>query len=195
MSLSSSSIIHFTKFIDYLKGILESNLTLSFCREAVRINERTVELFVPAVCFCDIPLSSVKNHISSYGNFGIGLTKEWAQKNGLNPVLYVEPYSNLSKCLNLSYDANTSTKGMDFNQWTKEEKSILDIFRYIKNYQGDLYRKGEIKKNYRYSDEREWRYVPDIEIPIPLALPAKHFGLDENLEEKKAEEQKVNKLK
>ncbi len=36
-----------------------------------------------------------------------------------------------------------------------------DIVRYIKKYEGVLERAGQPPKDYRFSDEREWRYVPD----------------------------------
>lgn len=39
--------------------------------------------------------------------------------------------------------------------------ALVDVFRYIKNYQGELIRNNKlIEKNYRFSDEREWRFCP-----------------------------------
>jgi hypothetical protein len=39
--------------------------------------------------------------------------------------------------------------------------------RYIKNYDGELIRNGILQDdNYRFADEREWRYVPPINTPI-----------------------------
>lgn len=35
----------------------------------------------------------------------------------------------------------------------------LNTMRYLKNYIGDLERGGKTTKNYRFYDEREWRYV------------------------------------
>lgn len=43
---------------------------------------------------------------------------------------------------------------------TNEQKALVDIVRYIKNYEADLTRKGKAIPNYRFADEREWRYVP-----------------------------------
>ena len=58
--------------------------------------------------------------------------------------------------------------------------------RYIKNYQNDLVRKGETFKDYRFSDEREWRYVPDIESKFPFILPADEFENEKQKEEANA---------
>lgn len=51
----------------------------------------------PMVCFCDIPLSRIDEHIGFYGRFGIGMTRKWAEQNGLNPVLYASGSNNLTK--------------------------------------------------------------------------------------------------
>lgn len=51
----------------------------------------------PMVCFCDIPLSRIDEHIGFYGKFGIGMTRKWAEQNGLNPVLYASGSNNLTK--------------------------------------------------------------------------------------------------
>ncbi len=195
MALSSNSIIHFTKSIDTLKGILEENFKLSFCEEAVKLHERTVGIMVPMICFCDIPLSEVKIHTSKYGRYGIGLTKTWAQKMGLNPVLYVEQNSNLSRSLNSSYANFISKNKINFSTWAENEKNIFDIFRYMKNYQGDLYREGNIKNDYRFSDEREWRYVPDITSGSPMAVPLKYYKNKLNAEYIKEIQQQIEEIR
>ena len=41
-----------------------------------------------------------------------------------------------------------------------EQKALADVIRYIKNYEADLTRKGCTIPNYRFADEREWRYMP-----------------------------------
>jgi hypothetical protein len=136
MGLSSNSIIHFT----------------SKCRD----------LLVPILSFCDTPFYQIKDHIKSYGNYGIGLSKKWAEENGLNPVLYLEKNSTLSE--NVLNELYFKIKGESENidQLSVKDKQAFDVLRYIKNYQGDLNRTGKkTLKNYRFSDEREWRYVMD----------------------------------
>lgn len=40
---------------------------------------------------------------------------------------------------------------------------LMNTFRYMKNYEGDLIRKtGKITPKYRFANEREWRYVPPL---------------------------------
>lgn len=159
MSLSSNSVIHFTNNEDSLKNILKENFKIFYCNEKISLSDSVIEMQVPMVSFCDIPLSKIKEHIDKYGNYGIGLTKEWAIKKGLNPVLYLENTSFLSKSLkdNILYTLNTTDKSIQYSQ-----RPGIDILRYSKNYQNDLERKGNITKDYRFSDEREWRYVPHI---------------------------------
>jgi hypothetical protein len=38
----------------------------------------------------------------------------------------------------------------------------------MKPYEGSFYRKGDLKKDVRFYNEREWRYVPQIDPSIPL---------------------------
>lgn len=166
MALSSNSLIHFTSKLTNLKGILQDNFKLRYCREKINANEKKYDLLIPMVSFCDIPFSQIKNHIKSYGNYGIGLKKEWAEKNGLNPVLYSDINSSLSKNFfeHLLIKLLNGDDGKKISSLTLEEKYIFDIFRYIKNYQGKLERfNKKTVENYRFSDEREWRYVLPLE--------------------------------
>lgn len=158
MGLSSNSLIHFTNR-DSLKGILEEEFRIKYCTEIVRAKRGAgFNVVVPMVSFCDIPLSEIKNHIQKYGRYGIGLSKKWGKKKGLNPVLYLEQKSTLIK--NMIYGFSKLLEE-DINKYTTTQYRIAEVIRYIKNYEGILVRKGKkIKKNYRFSDEQEWRYVP-----------------------------------
>jgi len=113
------------------------------------------------VAFCDIPFSQIIQHVTSYGSYGIGLSKKWAESKGLNPVLYLEKNSNLaSNIVENLYKALKEGSPKNIIEFTLETQKSRDFLRYLKNYQGDLIRSGKIThKDYRFSDEREWRYV------------------------------------
>jgi len=146
MGLSSNTLIHFTSSKKSLKGILSESFRLKYCKEIINWNEASKNtLHVPMVSFCDIPLSQIKAHISKYGHYGIGLSREWAIKNKLNPVLYIEPDSNVADSYKslIKYFAEPENKSSK-NKTVR--KQFLDIVRYIKNYEGSLIRS---KKNDR----------------------------------------------
>ena len=172
MALSSNSIIHFTNTKDALRGILESNFNLKYCKESIETENSILDVLVPMVSFCDIPLSEVKDHITKYGSYGIGLTREWAEKNGLNPVLYLEKNSRLGTSLEKAYETFVIAPEGELDDLSESNKAMNDVFRYIKNYQADLIRGGNAIKDYRFSDEREWRFVPCFNEDFPMALPA-----------------------
>lgn len=160
MGLSSNSIIHFTNNKEALSGILKNNFKIKYCKERIKLNNSLYEIHIPMVSFCDIPLSEMKNHIDSYGTYGLGLTKEWAVKNKLNPVIYMEQNSSLSANYLELREIFRKGKYDKYSDIPKQERVLYDFFRYMKNYEGDLSRIGmETIKNYRFSDEREWRYV------------------------------------
>jgi len=161
MGLSSNSLIHFTKDFSSIKGILTDNFKIRYCREKINTKEDVLDILVPMVSFCDIPFSQIVNHIQSYGCYGVGLSKKWAESKGLNPVLYIDQKSSLGdNFIKQVFKRIVTKEKAKVSDLTLEEKYIFDIFRYMKNYQGDLERHGKKTiKNYRFSDEREWRYV------------------------------------
>jgi hypothetical protein len=174
MPLSANTLIHFTKRKSFLKNILEGDFRIFYCKETIQFDQSPKIVYVPMVSFCDIPLSEIKEHMSKYGSYGIGMTKEWAYQQKMNPVLYVAGNSSLSS----SY-MGTLRGFFGESSWKentkKEHLELIDIIRYIKNYEGDLNRKGKITENYRFSDEREWRYVPSLSDTYPFFLSERAF--------------------
>ncbi|MDW9380250.1 abortive infection system antitoxin AbiGi family protein [Chryseobacterium sp. JV558] len=163
MAISSNSIIHYTNKLENIKGILENlGFRLKYCSEGLIINNTPTPLAVPMVCFCDIPLSEVKNHMDSYGSYGIGFYKSWAKDKGLNPVLYIEGKSETSK--NLEAVIKKLAKDQRENKMDQElATTIIRFIQFCKNYEGPLKTEKIDKTDYIFYNEREWRYVPSEE--------------------------------
>ncbi|MCE5163772.1 abortive infection system antitoxin AbiGi family protein [Plesiomonas sp. PI-19] len=165
-SLYPDILFHFTDK-NGLFRLLESTFKVSYARERIE-GKQTVKSFgIPMISFCDLKLSELKVHMGKYGSYGIGMTKEWANRKGLNPVWYVNKYCNFADEFSLALDGI-------FTAWDVEENAervarlsddymrIVNTYRYIKNYEGTLIRQGEQTPNFRFADEREWRFVPPI---------------------------------
>jgi len=131
---------------------------------------------VPMVSFCDIRLTQLDEHTTKYGSFGFGLTKGWAEKNNLHPVLYMSRESNLFSLYNKrirdiknqlvplwNVRHNLEKNQLKNFEYLKNEYSDLyNLLRFMKNYKGRLIQGGETKnENFIFADEKEWRYVPE----------------------------------
>ena len=81
-NLSSNVLFHFTNKMDNIISILEKGFVPHFCPEHLSPNEPKLfpEIVMPMVCFCDIPLALIREHLNHYGSFGIGLKKEWTSQ-------------------------------------------------------------------------------------------------------------------
>lgn len=160
MAISTNSVIHYTEKFDNLKGIISTQgFRLKYCLEILnRPPNKNLALAIPMLSFCDIPLSEVKNHIESYGSYGIGLTKDWAKNTGLNPVLYLEKHSNITKHISDQF-----TRIADLQKTSNKDVTLqnefINFISYCKNYEGKLIHGKINDENYRFYDEREWRFV------------------------------------
>lgn len=192
MGLSSNTIIHFTKNISNLKGVLTDGFKISYCRETINVKSKKYDLLIPMVSFCDIPFSQIISHIDSYGSYGIGLKKSWAEKKGLNPVLYLEKDSLLTENILENLYKHLTVSKTKITELDEDEKCRFDFIRYVKNYQGDLSRIGKKTiPNYRFSDEREWRYVIDPKLDYPLFGNLKNIAVDKISAAKKMQNKKI----
>lgn len=170
-SLHPTILFHFTKRKKALFGILKNTFKPSYARERIYSLNDHRDLAIPMVSFCDLKLHDIKDHIANYGSYGIGLTKDWANRNGLNPVLYTNKDCPLVADLmraftNLFNHTEQIRNAIEYTAMADNILMIQNIYRYIKNYEGPLTRRGKIvDKKYRFADEREWRYVPPINTP------------------------------
>jgi hypothetical protein len=180
MQVTSDSLFHFTTTLKNLQSILSQKFKLSYCKEEYKLGIGSHKNYFPMVTFCDIPLSLAKEHIKKYGCYAIGLTKSWGIEHKLNPVLYVEKSSLIAKDIDTNFDAlkkaldsiikieekkeysSDKDLGELAHQMLELKDGYLNVLRYLKNYEGSLIRNEKvIDPNYRFYDEREWRFVPE----------------------------------
>lgn len=159
--LSSETLFHYVREKQYLVNILQNNFRPRFVKEEFHFQKDNLkELAIPVLCFCDIKLSNIAEHVKWYGSYGIGMKKEWALSKGFTPVHY---YNSESHVLTDYADAFSSMR----NNLSQNEV-ILDSYIkhsynswFMKPYIGEQYNifENELKVK-KFYDEREWRYIP-----------------------------------
>jgi hypothetical protein len=162
MNISANSIFHFTPTEEYLISILKNGFLPRYCLENnfVMIDDCR-RWAIPMVCFCDIPLSNIKDHVSKYGYYGLGMTKEWGIKKGLSPILYTTENSQLTKSLIYQRKIIIENIEKKANIFEIYDRTLYTSF-FIKEYEGFQNKNNKYKEPIRFYDEREWRYVPSI---------------------------------
>jgi hypothetical protein len=162
-AISSDTLFHFTNK-ENLLGILRKEFYPRFSLEHYQIDEKTsFKIGLPMVSFCDIPLSMVYRHMTKYGNYGIGMSKEWAERSRLNPVLYLRKGSQTTQILDDVLNSISKAvrgvrkQGVEIESLTEQYRMLVKLFTYTKPF--DCFtEKSDVTK---YYDEREWRFVPD----------------------------------
>lgn len=159
MRPKSNTLFHFTKSSEKLKLILKNGFWPRYCLEDIKWlgYEEFDYIAYPMVCFCDIPLSRISEHIDFYGGFGVGVTRQWAHANGLNPVLYTAGNNHIVDSFRELNDQS--------NEFREKEKTELakTTLRYLlahsKPTSGTMVVDGK-PVNKDFYQESEWRYVP-----------------------------------
>lgn len=169
VSLYPNILFHITSR-ESLWEILATTFKPSYARETLVWEGGEKGFAVPMVSFCDLRLSEIKKFMKpmakkGYGEYAIGMKKDWAYSKGMNPVMYVSRSSDLAYGLNRGLEGyyqyvNAETRMEERIEHTEWYHGLLNVLRYMKNYEGTLARNGESHENYRFANEREWRYVP-----------------------------------
>jgi hypothetical protein len=174
MAISSNALFHFTSNRKNLLGILKNAFIPKFCLEdfsflTTQNDLCCYEFAFPMVCFCDLPLSNIIDHIKFYGGYGIGLKKNWGIKKGITPITYLTKRSYLAKHLK-TYIEN-SCRGEESKDFPTK------LIRYTKPVEGRTLRNGKYNRKIFY-DEREWRYIPQLLDDRPSILPKDEYRIN-----------------
>lgn len=198
-TISSNALFHFTNK-NNLIGILENEFYPKYSIEPYyEQGEECYRVGIPMVCFCDIPLSQVEEQLRVYGHYGIGMTKKWAKKNRLNPVLYLESHSILleqvDSVLHHNYEdlKGLIEQGLEISSLRQDRYSLSYVFMHTKPFDG-YHERGGKKEPKKFYDEREWRYVPNINRLDGDELLLNNKLLGEETLKRKNEQLKKHKL-
>ena len=158
MQPRSSTLFHFTKSNDILKSLLKDGFWPRYCLEDIAWQKEEHDFVAfPMVCFCDIPISRISEHVGFYGSFGIGLSREWGLRNGVNPVFYMAKSETLDKSLNHVLDL--AHEDEDESSRLESLNHVRYLLSYFKPIKGRMIARGESVEKEFYQ-ESEWRYVP-----------------------------------
>lgn len=162
MPISANTLFHFTRSYDTLVSILNSKFYPRVCvEEQVMPEVFSYKFGIPMVCFCDIPLSQISEHVSKYGEYAIGLKKDWAIRQGISPVLYVHDKSIIPQII-IKELSKINTKGQHQKEEMEHMMFLMQSLMMMKPYEVKKTSGGEAV---RYYDEREWRYIPPFKFP------------------------------
>jgi len=148
-NLSSETLFHLTGKLDILKLILQNGFQARYIYE--KLPGRKIAYLTKTVCFCDIPLGAIKEHINWYGEYGIGINRPKARENGCTPVFYMHSKTP-------DFPAGSSQKTIewfDSFKFTKCLKQVRGQQIFLDNSTGRTYFKWKT-----FYNEKEWRYFP-----------------------------------
>lgn len=166
MKPKSDNLFHFTRSLDTLLSILQNGFYPKCCMEDIEWFDlpNDVQMAFPMCCFCDIPLSRLSEHTDYYGNYGVGLTKDWGIRNKLNPVVYTPPNGQIQSLMKHLYERllDDISDGTQFDIRRDElSNESYKLWSLIKPVTGKMYGSDTVKEFYQ---ENEWRYVPNVEV-------------------------------
>lgn len=176
---SANVLFKFMKEFKYLKDILVKKAILP------RYYEETIDyldiksldkIVFPMICFCDINLSKLEDHVHYYGKFGIGFNKSWAIKNGVQPIHYINKNSyiknDISSIFSKALDDLSNNRLNNKLSSNEYMNYILSHLLFMKPVIGKMRREGDYDTK-NFTDEKEWRFIPKIEEKhgIDLIIP------------------------
>lgn len=211
--LENDSIAHHTSRYDVFAKILKGeSFLVQYCAEKIYVNKhKNIHIAVPMVSFADIrPTDYVrafwrpkkkgeKRIYGYYGDYAIGLSKDWAIRKNVIPILYIPKPKDSGEALatnNPIYELRSkATKSVPSRSKGKEIRALPHIACFCKHYTGALEKEEENsqevnKFDYSFHLEQEWRYVSPT---IPVRWNFYNSRSDVNFDDEKAEKKMRNR--
>lgn len=162
--VSASTLFHFTKGgIRTLNKILKGGFHPKYHKENYNnvLKKRNIysNSLIPMVCFCDIPLTRISNHLENYGSYGIGLRKNWGINKKISSLIYVDKKFSSASHIKTSYEQITGL-AKDYSEFKKNnQKAFTKLFTMLNSLKDE--KKGTI---INYLQE----YVKEFSLNAPL---------------------------
>lgn len=167
--VQADTLFTFTDKLEWIKNPLCSKmLSPRYCKEDIRyLGIEGLELIaLPMRCFCDINLHRLGDHLEWYGYYGLAFSKDWGMKKKIQPIQYINPESDLCKDFSTAFFAAMNDDNKDQSDAQKKlQNYILHQIMYYKPYSGLFTnRRTGVSSEKCYTDECEWRFVPDVSV-------------------------------
>lgn len=161
-SQTADTLFNFVKERKFLEDAIRSKkLSARYCKENIEYLHLGIkEIAFPMKCFCDINMHKLEEHLSWYGYYGIAFSKKWGMEQGIQPLQYINPESELCKEYGLAF--KDALRNND-KEYQKLRDYIALQLMYLKPHSGPF--KNRITgrpQNKCFTDECEWRFVADV---------------------------------
>ena len=169
-------VFHYTSVFQRLQGIILEGFFPSYCKEKVGDSN----YMTPMVSFCNIPIAEVDKYMR-YGKNGIGMSLNWAVRNGLTPVTYIHensPYHNIISTLNwVNHNLRVYDETSILENKNNNDKLLENLFNNEKLIHNMTVKNLQLLKNWgtvhkgveiNTYQEREWRYLPNDKYVEPV---------------------------
>lgn len=165
--IQADTLFNFCPKLEYLEEPIKSKmLSARYCDENIKYLKlgKIKRIAFPMKCFCDINMHKLEEHLSWYGYYGLAFKKEWGMQNGIQPVQYVNPDSELIKDFSETF---RKALKIDKTKQTRDEKAmknyLLHQLMYFKPYSGKIKNRNTQKEERKcFTDECEWRFIPNV---------------------------------
>lgn len=155
-----------TKLAYIIPSIEKQIISPRYCVEDISYLELESfeKIAYPMKCFCDINLHRIQEHLQWYGYYGLAFSKAWGMRNCIQPVHYINPESELRKDFATAFSAALNAKTDDeSSEQIKMKNYLLHQLMYFKPYDGMIKNRVTGEQNRKcFTDECEWRFVPDV---------------------------------
>ncbi len=179
---SANTLFHFMGKLDYLLlSLTKRSLLPRYILENVEYlkleykGKQIKWLSIPMLCFCDINLHKLPMHVvgsglsgnnDGYGAYGLGLDKKWCEQKGLQPISYLNENASQTERLQLLLNKGLDLMDQDKNKIDSSNEELYDYLitqvALSKPLWGKM-KKGEAEIQKNFHDEREWRFIPNLE--------------------------------